>query len=67
MDNIDNDCRKIWRNSQGQFHRDDGPAMIYPSGSKFWYKNGQWHREDGPAIELANGDKEWYIEGKCIK
>jgi len=37
MDNIDNDCRTIWRNSQGQFHRDDGPAIELANGDKEWY------------------------------
>ena len=57
---------KWWRNSQGQWHRDDGPAIEWADGTKQWYKNGLFHREDGPAIEYADGYKEWYIEGKQI-
>lgn len=44
-------------------HRMDGPAVEYPSGSKFWYQNGRPHREDGPAREYASGYKEFWING----
>jgi len=58
---------KQWFNSQGQLHREDGPAVIWPNGGKFWFKNGLSHREDGPADEYGNGKKHWYIEGKRIE
>jgi hypothetical protein len=58
---------KQWFNSQGQLHREDGPAVIWPNGDKYWYKNGQLHREDGPAEEWTHGNKYWYINGKRIK
>ena len=45
----------------GKLHREDGPAIEHPSGTKCWYINGKLHREDGPAIEHANGYKIWYI------
>jgi len=53
-----------WINSQGQYHREDGPAIEYNNGDKYWYRNDQRHREDGPAIEWADGDKEWYLNGR---
>lgn len=46
------------------FHRLDGPAVEYPSGTKEWYVDGLRHREDGPAIECANS-RHWYVNGKC--
>jgi hypothetical protein len=52
-----------YRNEDGQYHREDGPALIHKSGNKHWYINGQLHRDDGPAIEYANGTREWYING----
>ena len=64
---IGSDGSKIWENSQGRLHRDNGPAWEFASGSKCWYKNGKAHREDGPACEWANGDKWWYINGKHIR
>ena len=57
---------KIWYNSNGDFHRDDGPAIELYSGGKQWYIDGQRHREDGPAAEWSGGSKAWYIKGKCI-
>ena len=55
----------------GQFHRDDGPAVEWSNGSKlggskFWYRNGQRHRDDGPALEWVDGSKSWYLEGKKL-
>ena len=52
---------KYWKLPNGQYHREDGPAIEYANGTKFWYRNDQRHREDGPAIERANGNKCWYI------
>ena len=64
---IDKNGNKKWLDSKGFYHRDDGPALEYIDGTKFWYQHGEYHREDGPAYEGANGTKEWYIEGKWIK
>ena len=51
-------------NSANQLHCDEGPAIEFATGDKFWYLNGLLHRTDGPAVEYANGSKEWYINGK---
>jgi len=55
-----------WFNSNRQLHREDGPAVIWADGCKFWYQNGEQHREDGPAVEMISGTKEWYIKGQYI-
>jgi hypothetical protein len=49
----------------GQRHREDGPALEYANGSKYWYWHGELHREDGPAVEHPNGAKEWCWHGQC--
>ena len=55
----------IWRNPETkEFHRLDGPACEYSSGTKEWWVDGKLHRLDGPAIEYSNGGKEWWVEGK---
>ncbi len=54
----------FYKNSQDQFHRLDGPALIFSCGTKYWYKNGNIHREEKPAVEYPNGTKYWYKEGK---
>lgn len=53
-----------YSNSRGQWHRIHGPALIFPSGTKYWYQNGQLHRLDGPAVENADGEKFWYQNGQ---
>ena len=52
-----------YRNSNGELHRVDGPAVETASGTKSWWIDGKRHREDGAAIEFANGDTEWYLNG----
>ena len=61
---INKNGTKFWYNSDGEYHREDGPAIEHAGGSKEWCKHGKWHREDGPAVEYANGSKEWYKHGK---
>jgi len=60
---IDEDGDKIWKLLNGEYHREDGPAIEYHNGDKNWYLNGEKHREDGPAMEWSNGDKKWFISG----
>ena len=57
---------KVYRNSKGQYHREDGPAIEYALGDKVWFINGQRHRTDGPAVEYADGDKYWYLNDKQL-
>jgi hypothetical protein len=56
---------KEWRNKKGEFHRDDGPAIIGLNGTKYWYINGKRHRDGGPALIHPDGRQEWYQNGKC--
>jgi len=55
----------IYRDSDGQPHRDgDKPALISSDGNR-WYKDGELHRDgDKPAIDLLNGNQWWYKNGK---
>jgi len=66
---IDKFGNKEYKNSKGQYHRLDGPALKYTNGDKWWYKEDKLHRLYGPAIECTDGIKEWYKEwykeGKC--
>ena len=59
-----NNNRTAWFNENDQLHREDGPAVEYEDGGKFWYLNGELHREGGPAIEYEHGSKQWYKNGK---
>ena len=49
-----------WTDKHGKPHRDDGPAVIYPDGSRIWYRHGELHRDDGPAMIRADGAQFWY-------
>ena len=60
---VDDYGTKLWHLND-KLHREDGPALEYPSGSKYWYLNGELHRTDGPAIEWGIGTKSWYLNGK---
>ena len=51
-------------NKDGRLHREDGPAIEYSNGLKYWVKNGKLHRVDGPAIEYADDYKEYWINGE---
>jgi len=50
----------------GKLHREDGPALEYVGGSKYWFLNNRRHRENGPAVEHSNGDKEYWINDKYL-
>ena len=58
------DGTRRYYNNAGELHRDEGPAVEWPDGSKGWVQNGQYHRTDGPAIERANGTKDWAQNGQ---
>ena len=44
-------------------HRENGPAIEWNDGDKFWVQTGLLHRTDGPAVEYADGGKFWYQNG----
>jgi hypothetical protein len=64
--------RTCWVNEVGQFHREDGPAVIYDIGMlngtrEEWYLNNHLHRDGGPAIiGYVDGkivSQYWYVHG----
>jgi hypothetical protein len=57
---------RVYLNDHRQFHRDDGPAVVYANIDMTWYFNGKIHRLDGPAVMwpgMAGGIFEWHING----
>ncbi len=45
-------------------HREDGPAIEFANGNKFWYYDSILHRLDGPAVvRIKPARHEWYIYG----
>ena len=55
---------KVWKNYKREYHREDGPAVIYTYGLQVWYKNDKLHRLNGPAFEWDNGTKRWFRNGR---
>lgn len=57
--------RRRWYdpNISNKYHRLEGPAIEYISGTKHWFQNDKHHRLDGPGIEYADGKIIWAIEG----
>jgi hypothetical protein len=52
----------------GFFHsKDDEPALLMDSGTKFYYNHGWLHRLNGAAIIHDDGREEYFIEGKFIE
>lgn len=60
---IDEDGVQYWYRN-GQLHREDSPAIIFPGLGEEWWLHGRLHREDGPAIEFISGYRVWSFRGK---
>ncbi len=54
--------QRWWKDDK--LHREDEPAIIYPSGTKFWFINDKRHRKDGPAFINSDGTQMWYKDGE---
>lgn len=56
------------KNSQGQFHCEDGPALIDPGVCNMYYLNGVLSREDGPALEFLKSpeDSRYILNGVAL-
>lgn len=51
-----------YRNTKGELHREDGPAVFQPEGDyRSWWLNGRMHRDDGPATIYEDGSVVWYL------
>lgn len=60
---LNQDGAKIWY-LHGEYHRENGPAVVCHNGTKKWWLNGKRHRENGPAYEDGSGYKAWFVNGK---
>jgi hypothetical protein len=56
----------VYYYSDHRLHREDGPAIIFATGTEHWYYNGKLHRDDGPAIVYKENKNHWiwYKHGK---
>jgi hypothetical protein len=44
----------------GKLHRDDGPALVYSSGTLVWCQYDKLYRDNGPVIIYPGGSEYWY-------
>lgn len=63
---VENPQRGKMRQRDALEHREGGPAIVRPDGSRFWMRMGKLHREDGPAVETPDVDK-WFLYGEFIR
>lgn len=61
---IDRFGTQKWYDDDGQLHRTDGPAELWPNGDQWWCCCGKMHRTDGPAEIWSDGDVEWWLNDK---
>lgn len=54
-----------WRD-QGRLHREEGPAVEYDDGAKWWFRDGHFHRDDGPAVE-DGGVRQHVLDGRVAR
>ena len=62
---IEDDGSKWWYlddRTYQELHRENGPAVVCPDGTKYWLLHDKYHREDGPAMEHEDGSKEWFLD-----
>ena len=55
----------IYRDEDGNLHREDGPAVTdYHGEYEAFFRHGRRHREDGPAVIDRRGHyEEWWVDG----
>ena len=54
--------KKEYFDSDDRYHRDDGPAIIWASGTQEWYQHEHRHRDDGPAAIWPDGSQFWWFD-----
>ena len=54
---------KVYTDENGNYHREDGPAIVGASGLEEWYLHGRRHRVGGPA-HISPVIKCWFVEDR---
>ena len=57
----------LWLDDKGHFHREDGPAVVWPNGGQFWFRHGQDHFAYGPSDLCYDGTLVWYEDGDPLR
>ncbi|GIW83232.1 MAG: hypothetical protein KatS3mg105_5039 [Gemmatales bacterium] len=53
----------LYVNELGELHRERGPAVMFPSGTRFYFRRNKLHRRDGPAVIRSDGTEEYWLHG----
>jgi hypothetical protein len=53
-----------WKDENGEYHREDGPALIFSATDYRWFFHGQKHRVGGPAVCYGKNEYAYYQYGK---
>ena len=56
-----------WRDDEGRRHREDGPAVVWPDGTQYWFNHGRYHFAHGPSDLYASGSLRWYEDGRHLR
>ena len=57
-----------WLNDDGEFHRENGPAIEMADGTTIWMLRNKLHREDGPALIMPTKRiSYWYVNNEQYK
>ena len=56
-----------WLDDEGHAHRLDGPAVVWPDGTQFWYRHRRYHFAHGPSDLYAEGLVAWYEAGEYLR
>ena len=49
---------------KGNYHRNEGPAIITPEGAQEYFIHSLRHRENGPAIIYSDGSEEYWLNNQ---
>ena len=62
----DGEVTRYYKNDE--YHREDGPAIEWISGSQYWFRDGKRHRLGGPAIshKLHTRFDLYWIDGESF-
>jgi len=55
---------KFWYDENGNYHREDGPAIEESNGEFTWFWHGKNHRDNGK--DVSDNDY-WYFNNKDIQ
>lgn len=55
-----------WQDEKSRLHRENGPALISPSGQIQYHYKDKLHRDDGPAVIKPNGTREYWNRGTYL-